>query len=55
MIFDTTLTPTAKNAKLLDVHATTTINRSDFGMRKALGGVGEQVTIQLKGQWKPAQ
>ena len=55
VIFDTTLTPTANNAKLLDVRATTTINRSDFGMRKALGGVGEQVTIQLKGQWKPAQ
>ncbi len=26
------------------------INRSDFGMKKAYGGVGEKVNIRLKGQ-----
>ena len=51
VVFDTTLTPVAGNAKALKVLSTTTIHRSDFGMRKAIGGVGEKVTIQLDGQW----
>lgn len=50
--FDTTLSPQPSNPKLMNVLSTTVINRSDFGMRKALGGIGEKVTIKLEGQWK---
>lgn len=50
--FDTTLKPNATNPQLLDVDASTKINRTDFGMKKAIGGVGENVQILLKGQWQ---
>ncbi|VXA82239.1 hypothetical protein; putative signal peptide [Acinetobacter sp. 8I-beige] len=50
--FSTTLKPSANNTNLLDVQSSTVINRSDFGMKKAIGGVGEKVNIQLSGQWK---
>ena len=50
--FRTTLKPSANNANLLDVQSSAVINRSDFGMKKAIGGVGEKVNIQLSGQWK---
>lgn len=50
--FDTTLTPNPSNPKLLDVESSTLINRTDFGMKKAIGGIGEKVNIQLKGQWQ---
>ncbi|MEQ1110607.1 YceI family protein [Acinetobacter johnsonii] len=50
--FSTTLKPSASNANLLDVQSSAVINRSDFGMKKAIGGVGEKVNIQLSGQWK---
>ena len=50
--FSTTLKPSASNANLLDVQSFAVINRSDFGMKKAMGGVGEKVNIQLSGQWK---
>ena len=50
--FSTTLKPSANNANLLDVHSSAVINRSDFGMKKAIGGVGEKVNIQLSGLWK---
>jgi polyisoprenoid-binding protein YceI len=52
VVFKTTLKPNAKNPKVLDVQSSTVINRSDFGMKKALGGVGEKVNIQLSGQWQ---
>ena len=50
--FRTTLKPSANNANLLDVQSSAVINRSDFGMKKAIGGVGEKVNLQLSGQWK---
>ncbi len=50
--FNTTLKPSANNANLLDVQSSAVINRSDFGMKKAIAGVGEKVNIQLSGQWK---
>jgi len=50
--FSTTLKPNANTANLLDVQSSAMINRSDFGMKKAIGGVGEKVNIQLSGQWK---
>ena len=50
--FSTTLKPNTNNANLLDVQSSAVINRSDFGMKKAIGGVGEKVNIQLSGQWK---
>ena len=50
--FSTTLKPSASNVNLLDVQSSAVINRSDFGMKKAIGGVGEKVNIQLSGQWK---
>ena len=50
--FSTTLKPNTNNANLLDVQSSAVINRSDFGMKKAIAGVGEKVNIQLSGQWK---
>ena len=50
--FSMTLKPSASNVNLLDVHSSAVINRSDFGMKKTIGGVGEKVNIQLSGQWK---
>ncbi|CAG69365.1 hypothetical protein; putative signal peptide [Acinetobacter baylyi ADP1] len=52
VIFNATLKPVSYRNHLMDVSATTTIDRSDFGMKKAFGGVGEKVNIQLVGQWK---
>lgn len=52
VIFDATIKPNTSNPKLLDFNSSTTINRSDFGMKKAVGGVGEKVNIQVNGQWK---
>lgn len=49
--FDMLLKPNPSNPKLLDVQSSTVINRSDFGMKRALGGVGDKVNIQLSGQW----
>ena len=52
VIFNATLKPVSYRNHLMDVSATTTIDRSDFGMKKAFGGVGEKVNIQLVGQWQ---
>lgn len=52
VVLNTTLTPNATHPTRLDVEAFTVINRSDFGMKKVLAGVGEKVNIQLSGQWK---
>jgi polyisoprenoid-binding protein YceI len=52
VIFDVLLRPNTVNNKLLDVRAAGTINRSDFGMKKSFGDVGEKVHIQLNGQWQ---
>ncbi|WP_171302378.1 YceI family protein [Acinetobacter indicus] len=52
VVFHTSLKPNKGNPKLLDVQSSTQIQRSDFGMKKAIGGVGEKVNIQLKGQWR---
>lgn len=51
VIFDTTLIPVAGVPKRLQVNSKTVINRSDFGMKKAFAGVGENVHIHLIGQW----
>lgn len=51
VVFDTKLIPNAENPKLMDVHSKAVINRTAFGMKKSLGGVGEKVHIELKGQW----
>jgi polyisoprenoid-binding protein YceI len=50
--FNATIKPDPNNPKLMDFKSSTTIKRSDFGMKKALGGVGENVNIQVSGQWK---
>ena len=52
VIFDVLLTPHASNPKIMNIQASTAINRTDFGMKRAYGGVGEKVNIQLNGQWK---
>ena len=52
VVFNTTLKPNASNPKILDVQSSTIINRTDFGMKKAIGGAGEKVNIQLSGQWQ---
>lgn len=52
--FNARLVPNSNNPDVLDVEAYTIIRRSDFGMKKALGGIGEKVNIQVIGQWKKA-
>lgn len=52
VVLNSTLKPNANHPKRLDVQSYTVINRSDFGMKKVLGGVGEKVNIQLSGQWQ---
>ena len=49
---DTVLKPNTANPQLLDVESKAVVNRSDFGMKKAFGGIGEQVNIEVDGQWK---
>src|SRR5690606_38399417 len=51
VVFHTSLKPNTGNSKLLAVQSSTQTKRSDFGMKKAIGGVGEKVNIQRKGQW----
>ncbi|WP_216935426.1 MULTISPECIES: YceI family protein [unclassified Acinetobacter] len=48
----TVLKPNPANPKLLDVESKAVVNRSDFGMKKAFGGIGGKVNIELDGQWK---
>nr|WP_227547294.1 YceI family protein [Acinetobacter sp. ANC 4178] len=50
--FNATLVPNSNNPDVLDVEAYTIIRRSDFGMKKAMGGIGEKVNIQVIGKWK---
>jgi len=49
---DTVLKPNTANPKLLDVESKAVVNRSDFGMKKAFGGIGEKVNIEVDGQWE---
>lgn len=49
---DTVLKPNTANPQLLDVESKAVVNRSDFGMKKAFGGIGEQVNIEVDGQWR---
>lgn len=51
--FDVVLKPNAANTKLLDIVASGSINRSDFGMKRSYADVGDKVNIQLIGQWQP--
>ena len=46
------MSPRQGNPDLMDLEAFTIIRRSDFGMKKALGGIGEKVNIQVVGQWR---
>lgn len=48
VILDTSLQP---NPQRLDVESKTVVKRSDFGMKKAFGGIGEKVNIEVSGQW----
>ncbi len=50
--FSTTLKPSTNNTNLLVVQSSDVNHGCDFGMKKAIGGVGEKVNIQLSGQWK---
>lgn len=52
--FNAKLVPNVNNPDVLDAEAYTIIRRSDFGMKKAFGGIGEKVKIQVIGQWKKA-
>ncbi len=52
VIFNAQMKLNQANKQLMDFHASTVIKRSDFGMKKAVGGVGEKVNIQVSGQWK---
>ncbi len=47
---DTILKPNTANPQLLDVESKVVVNRSDFGMKKAFGGIGEKVNIEVDGQ-----
>lgn len=48
--FITTFKPSLSNANLLHVQAFAVINRSDFGMRRGIAGVGDEVNLHLSGQ-----
>ncbi|AXY56301.1 YceI family protein [Acinetobacter chinensis] len=50
--FTATIKPVVADASVMDFKSSTTIKRSDFGMKKAVGGVGEKVSIDVSGQWK---
>ena len=50
--FKAKMSPRQGNPDLMDLEAFTIIRRSDFGMKKALGGIGEKVNIQVVGQWR---
>ena len=52
IIFNAKMSPREGHPDVMDLEAFTVIRRSDFGMKKALGGVGEKVNIQVVGQWK---
>lgn len=52
VVLDTILKPSISQPQRLDVDATTVITRSDFGMKKAFGGIGEKVNIVVSGQWQ---
>ena len=52
VILDTFLKPNTTNPQLIDVEAKAVVNRSDFGMKKAFGGIGEKVRIEVSGQWQ---
>ncbi len=47
--FETTFKSSLSNDNLLEVQAFAVINRSDFGMRKGIAGVGEKVNLHLSG------
>lgn len=49
VIFETTFKSSLSNDNLLEVQAFAVINRSDFGMRKGIAGVGEKVNLHLSG------
>lgn len=51
VVFDTALKQNVSNPKILDMYAVTHINRTDFGMKKGIGGTGEKVSIIVSGQW----
>ncbi|MGC3819098.1 YceI family protein [Acinetobacter sp. G11] len=52
VVLDTFLNPNSTNPQLMDVEAKTVVKRSDFGMKKAFGGIGEKVNIEISGQWQ---
>ncbi|WP_425915230.1 YceI family protein [Acinetobacter sp. TSRC1-2] len=49
---NTVLKPNTADPQLLDVESKAVVNRSDFGMKKAFGGIGEKVNIEVNGQWQ---
>ena len=52
VILDTFLKPNTANPQRIDVESKAVLNRSDFGMKKAFGGIGEKVNIEVSGQWQ---
>ncbi|MCU4480783.1 YceI family protein [Acinetobacter ursingii] len=52
VIFDSTLKPVTNNQKLMNMVSSTTINRADFGMKKAPDGMGEKINIKMNVDWK---
>ena len=52
VILDAFLKPNTTNPQLMDVESKAVVNRSDFGMKKAFGGIGEKVMIEVSGQWQ---
>ena len=51
-VFDTTLQPVPKTANLMNIASSSSVDLSDFGMKKASDGMAEKVNIQINGQWK---
>ena len=52
VILDASLEANPFDPQLMNVEAKTMVKRSDFGMKKAFGGIGEKVNIDVSGQWQ---
>ena len=52
VILDASLEVNPFDPQLMNVEAKTMVKRSDFGMKKAFGGIGEKVNIDVSGQWQ---
>lgn len=51
VIMKSSLKPNLSQPHLLDIEASTIINRTEFGMKPGIGGAGEKINFFILGQW----